>query len=453
MALKELSIFTRVRQAGTLKPLSAETRSVLTRRLSPSINEIERHAVRCLLFTEHPETGHASLWCAYGSKLKVFNTTRWTCDPNDLEFSSLITAMCLDVRYRLWVRCINGGLFVVDTLTRMRVAELETRDGENGCPTIVFDIMHNHILTANRTGIITVWKPSSWERLYDINVLEIYRKARNIPDKTYVSQAVVSLRPTTESAKAGKPSRRKPLFIGNPNESISTIDFPDLPSSNPPAEIIPSPDDKLERIQIYEDLLFACYRNDYLIVLRISNSNTYTYEHLISVEYKAGSSVPIDSFLVYNKQLWVSTGCIISVFNVNNFHQENPYKLLMKTAVDNDNLVTMLGLSGYLWGGSLNGNVYVFRMDKYELYKTFSGHRDSVFCLCPMLDQYVGSGSAQGDTSIAIWENVQPSNVTSTNSTPTAKGARFDLQGSPNSSATPRKPNKTGDFIKPIDML
>ena len=443
MALKDLSIFTRMRESGAWKPLSPETRSVLTRRLSPSINEIERHAVRCLLFTEHPETGHGSLWCAYGSKLKVFNTSTWICvDINDLNFSSLITAMCLDARYRLWVRCIGGELFVVDTLTRMCVTELENRDGENACQTIAFDIRYNHILTANRTGIITVWNASNWERLYDINVLEIYRKARNIPDKTYVSQAVVSLRPTKDSPKAGK--SKKP---------INRIDFPDVPLADTSAEIIPSPNDKLERIQIYNDLLFACYRDDYIIVLRISDANTYTYEHLISVEYKTGNTVPIDSFLVYKKQLWISTGCIISVFNVDNSHQENSYSLLMKTSVENDNLMTMLGFSGYVWAGSLNGNVHVFRMDKYELYKTFSGHRDNVFCLCPMSDQYVVSGSAQGDTSIAIWENVQPSNVTSTNSTPTARGGSFSSQGSPNSSTTPKRSNKSGDFFKPIDML
>ena len=85
-----------------------------------------------------------------------------------------------------------------------------------------------------------------------------------------------------------------------------------------PARINPLPTDKLESIQVYDDLLFACYREDYIIVLRFSESNTYTYEYLISVGYKSGDSVLIDSFLVYNKQLWASTGCIISIFNANN---------------------------------------------------------------------------------------------------------------------------------------
>jgi WD40 repeat protein len=419
MALKELSSFTRMRREGTFKPISPETRKVLTRRLSPSINEIERHAVRCLIFTEHPETGQSSLWCAYGPKLKVFNITTWMCDPNDLHFPSLITSMCVDARYKLWIRCIEGQLFVVDTLTRMFEGELDTNDGENGCQTIVFDPMHNHILTANRMGLITVWNASSWERLYEMNLLEMYQKAHNIQDKKYVSQAVVTLQTNKEPAKVEKTSNRKLSFLGNPKESITPINIPDLPSFNAPAQINPSPNDKLERIQIYEDLLFACYRDDYIIVLRMSDSNVYTYEHLISIKYKTGNALPIDAFLIYNKQLWVSTGCIISIFDVNETYDENAYNLIMKKPVDenaynlimkkpvdDDNIMTMLGFSGFVWAGSLNGSIYVYRMDNYELYKTFSGHRDSVYCLCPMLDTYVVSGSAERDTSIAIWENV-----------------------------------------------
>jgi WD40 repeat protein len=66
-------------------------------------------------------------------------------------------------------------------------------------------------------------------------------------------------------------------------------------------------------------------------------------------------------------------------------------------------------------------------MDNYELYKTFTGHRDSVYCLCPMLDTYVVSGSAERDTSIAIWESVQTSNSRST--------------------------AKKNEIVKPIDIL
>jgi WD40 repeat protein len=105
----------------------------------------------------------------------------------------------------------------------------------------------------------------------------------------------------------------------------------------------------------------------------------------------------------------------------------------MKKPVDDDSLVTMLGVSGYIWAGSFNGNVYVFHMDNYELYKTFAGHRDSVWCLCPMLDMYVVSGSAQNDRSIIVWENVETSNNGNTK--------------------TSNNGNTKGDFIKPIDIL
>jgi hypothetical protein len=214
MALKDLSIFTRMRQTGT--PISVETRNVLIRRLTPSINENERHAVRCLLFIEHPDTGRSSLWCAYGSKLKVFNATTWICDPNDLCFPSSITCMCLDARNKLWVRCIKGQLFVVDTLTRRCDAELPTMDGENACETIAFDRIHNHILTANRTGTITLWNASNWKRAYGINVLEIYERNHHIQERTFKSQAVVTLRNTTGPSSHGKiPSQEQTSFDGS----------------------------------------------------------------------------------------------------------------------------------------------------------------------------------------------------------------------------------------------
>jgi WD40 repeat protein len=132
----------------------------------------------------------------------------------------------------------------------------------------------------------------------------------------------------------------------------------------------------------------------------------------------------------------------------------------MKKPVDDDNLVTMLGFDGYIWAGSLNGNVYAFRMDNYELYKTYTGHRASVWCLCSMLDTYVVSGSAQNDTSIAIWENVQPPNLgmrsssapSATTTTPTAKGTTFNLQGTSDTSGSPKK-RDTKNVKKPIDIL
>ena len=176
--------------------------------------------------------------------------------------------------------------------------------------------------------------------------------------------------------------------------------------------------DRLDRIQVYNDLLFACYHEDYIVILRMNDSNIYKYEHAISVKYKTGESIVIDAFLVYNEQLWISTGCIVSVYNVKNNNEQhqkqtasedddNGYNLIVKRPVEGDCVITMLGFDGFLWAGSYNGSVYVFRMDNYELYKTFTGHRDSVRSLCSLFDTYVVSGSGQNDTSIAIWENIR----------------------------------------------
>jgi hypothetical protein len=226
MALTDLSTFTRMRKTSTIKPSSDdEPLNVLTRRLSPSINEPERHSVRCLIFTEHPDTGYSSLWCAYGCKLKVFNVRTWICDPNDLCFPSIITCMCLDGRYKLWVRCIKGELFIVDTLTRRCDAQLKTNDGENGCQTIAFDVIHNHILIANRDGTITLWDASNWKPLYAMNLLEIYRKTHNIQEKTYKSQEKLKLRDPTESSNVRKPSNRKQTFFGKSKESVNQLDI------------------------------------------------------------------------------------------------------------------------------------------------------------------------------------------------------------------------------------
>ncbi len=187
MALDDFRIFTRIYKTGSFKRLSNETRDVLTRRLSPSINESKHHAVNCLTFIEHPDNERSSLWCAYGSKLKVYDTTTWICDPNDLSFSSLITCMCLDERYKLWVGCLDGQLFIVDTITRIREAQLLIpMNRENVCQTIAFDTIHNHMLTANQNGIVTVWNASNWNCLDNINLYKIYKASQNISSKKII---------------------------------------------------------------------------------------------------------------------------------------------------------------------------------------------------------------------------------------------------------------------------
>lgn len=201
-------------QTNIFTPLSDETRRVLLRRLSPSINERERHTVRCLVFTEHLETGRASLWCAYGAKLKVFNVSTWICGPNDFTLHSLITCMCLDGRSKLWIQCAKGELFIVDTVTHVREAQLETTDGENSCQSITYDSIRNHILTANRTGIITLWNASTWQRLTKINLLELYQKSHPTPPPTASSN-------TKQPSNTKKLLNRKPLFFNPAKATIS----------------------------------------------------------------------------------------------------------------------------------------------------------------------------------------------------------------------------------------
>lgn len=184
----------------------------------------------------------------------------------------------------------------------------------------------------------------------------------------------------------------------------------DIPEASGPAQVIPSPTDRLKEIQIYDTLLFACYHNDYILVIRKSDANSYICEHIVSVKYKAGESTPIDSFIIYDNKLWISAGPIIHIFGAGNTNEKSSYELLMKKSVDDDRLTTMLGFSDYIWAGSYCGNIYLFRMDNYERHNTLAGHRDGVSCLCSMSDTFIISGSAENDTSIAIWDKVQISN-------------------------------------------
>lgn len=187
-------------------------------------------------------------------------------------------------------------------------------------------------------------------------------------------------------------------------------------STSGTAKVVPAEKDKLDRIQIYDERLFACYQNDYVLVFRLSESGSYVYETLISVKYKVGESIPIDSFVVYKDQLWIATGNILHFFNVSMTASNNFYNPIMKRPIEDDRLISMIGFSDYIWAGSLRGNIYVFLMHNYELYRTFSGHTDSVCCLSSMLDRYVISGASAKDRSIAIWNDVQPKNDVEANS-------------------------------------
>jgi WD40 repeat protein len=375
---------------GTFKRLTNETRKALHDRLSPSINENERHAVRCLIFTENRDKRYSLLWCAYGNKLKIFNTKTWICDPNDLSFPSIITCMCLDASNKLWVGCIDGQLFIVDTIQRICGKQLALIEGLGGCQTMAFDIVRNQMLIASRSGLVSIWNTINKQRLNNINLDEIYRNISKMQQKIYRTEMLLNLRSPTQE----------------PNMSIFS-------SSTDTRERISTIPNELKYIQIYEDLLFTGYRDDYILIFRISNSNTYVYEQIVSVKYQ-DHSIPINSFLIYNEQLWISASYIIYVFKINSTKTKKSYDLIMKNHLDDDHLLTMLGVSGYIWAGSSRGNVYIFRMDNYELLKTFDGHKDGVCCLCPMLDTYIISGSQQYDTSIVIWENIETNDIVTT---------------------------------------
>ena len=215
-----------MRQEGSFEPLNAETRNVLARRLSSSINEAERHAVRCLIFTEHDDNGGSLLWCAYGSKLKVFNVTTWICDPVHILFPSSITCMCLDARDKLWVGCIDGQLYVVDTITRICGEPLGSIEGKDGCQSIAFDPEHNHVLTASRHGFLILWNASNWQRLNDMNFYQIYDQWAAEQPTTFKSQATVTLRRTAGPAAMIQNDNRKKAVYNDADNFTSSADAP-----------------------------------------------------------------------------------------------------------------------------------------------------------------------------------------------------------------------------------
>ena len=115
----------------------------------------------------------------------------------------------------------------MDTLTRMCEAQLETNDGDNSCQSIEYDIVRNHILTANRKGIITLWNASNWQRLHHINVLELYRKHNNNNQPEIPKNATpVTARNLKQPSKVEKVSNRKQSFFGNSNEFLNPADIP-----------------------------------------------------------------------------------------------------------------------------------------------------------------------------------------------------------------------------------
>jgi hypothetical protein len=199
-----------MQKSGAFKRITYETRQALHDRLSPSFNENERYAVRCLVYTESSRNNYSLLWCAYGNKLKMFNTRTWICDPNELLFPSIINCMCLDASNKLWIGCIDGQLFIVDIIQRICGTQLASMEGKGGCQTMAFDTIRNQMLIANRSGLMMIWNTINRERLNDINLDEMYNNASSMQQRIYKTEMLLNLRnPTNELSM----SKRKEFFF------------------------------------------------------------------------------------------------------------------------------------------------------------------------------------------------------------------------------------------------
>lgn len=204
MVLNYFTIFTRMQKNETFKRLTNETRKALRFRLSPSINETERHSVNCLIFTESRDSRYSLLWCAYGNKLKIFNTKTWMCDPNEMLFSSSITCMCLDSSNKLWIGCKEGQVFIVDTIQRICGTQLALIKGKGGCQTMAFDKIRNQILIANRSGLLTIWNTINKQRLNDVNLDEIYKNVSEMQEKIHRTEMLLNLRDPVQETSFSK---------------------------------------------------------------------------------------------------------------------------------------------------------------------------------------------------------------------------------------------------------
>jgi hypothetical protein len=207
--LNDFTIFTRMQNCGTSKKLTDETRKALHDRLSPSINETERHAVRCLVFNDNSANEYPLLWCAYGSKLKIFNAITWICDPHDLHFPSIITCMCLDACETLWVGCLDGKLFVIDTNQRICGAQIAAIEGKGGCQAMTFDTIRSQMLIATRSGLIIRWDAINKQRLVDINLEDIYNSASHAQGRKYKSE--IQLKPGTLTERSTFSKKKEPF--------------------------------------------------------------------------------------------------------------------------------------------------------------------------------------------------------------------------------------------------
>lgn len=180
-------------------------------------------------------------------------------------------------------------------------------------------------------------------------------------------------------------------------------------SQNSSPHIVPSSNDKLKQIQVYEDFLIACYEFDYILVLRISESENYLFEYLVPIKYRHGELTPIDAFVVYKKKLWTSTQNIVSIYNIEKQNNAHTFTLELKFPIEDDFLSTMTGFSDYILAGSVRGKIYLVDTQKYNIQKVLDGHRDQISCFTTLFDGCIVSGSGASDRRVTIWDDLRSS--------------------------------------------
>ncbi|CAF1000085.1 unnamed protein product [Didymodactylos carnosus] len=169
LACNELCVYTSMKEGG-YKCLTQETRNALTYRIQPSLRERDKKSIESLVFVDDEE--YPSLWCAYGTKLKVYDAQTWLCDKIKYPFSSEIKCLCLDiVKMNLWVGSENGELFVVDTLTRTVLTKLTSVAVT--CQSLTYDVLTNQMITGYKTGQIVIWDTNTWGQIHEFDVRQL----------------------------------------------------------------------------------------------------------------------------------------------------------------------------------------------------------------------------------------------------------------------------------------
>lgn len=139
--------------------------------------------------------------------------------------------MCLDNRYKLWVGCIDGKLFVVDTISRIRGESLAVIEGENGIQSIVFDPNQETMLVATKKSLVIRWNVGNWKSFDEFNIYEIYRDTHELRLRNFVSEAKFVLNnpkvlptPAPQRINSSNPKSSEISFSGGQGCFFSAIE-------------------------------------------------------------------------------------------------------------------------------------------------------------------------------------------------------------------------------------